>query len=174
MALINSLCAMLRVTPFHRENYARLILSIIIQFYQRCSDRFYNTVSRDSLDLTESRLLISARWAQRDNISACLIDLLNTVSLRLVASHTVLAEAHNDFQEGNEKHRRTLCDQETRIELGVLENATISKEDLLNPTNDLTFLANLYRSIVSIDNHRVLHTADLELLDTVVVHRTAT
>lgn len=79
MALINSLCAMLRVTPFHRENYARLILSIIIQFYQRCSDRFYNTVSRDNLDLTESRLLISARWAQRDSISACLVDLLNTV-----------------------------------------------------------------------------------------------
>jgi hypothetical protein len=31
---------MLRTTPFHRENYSRLIISVIIQFYQRCSGFF--------------------------------------------------------------------------------------------------------------------------------------
>ena len=48
MALTNSLCAMLRSTPFHKENYARLILQVIIQFYQRCSDRFHDLVSPEA------------------------------------------------------------------------------------------------------------------------------
>ena len=79
MALINSLCAMLRSTPFHRENYSRLILSVIIQFYQRCSDRFQDVVSRKNQDLTETRLLISARWAQLENLSSCLGKLIKAV-----------------------------------------------------------------------------------------------
>lgn len=40
LAVIESLCSMLRTTPFHRENYSRLIISVIIQFYQRCSGNF--------------------------------------------------------------------------------------------------------------------------------------
>lgn len=72
MALVNSLCAMLRTTPFHRDNYSRLILSVIIQFYQRCSDRFQDVVSRNSLDLTDTRLLVAARWAQQEELSDCL------------------------------------------------------------------------------------------------------
>ena len=31
---------MLRATPFHRENYSHLIVSVIHQFYQRCNERF--------------------------------------------------------------------------------------------------------------------------------------
>lgn len=70
---------MLRTTPFHRENYSRLILSVIIQFYQRCSDRFHNVVSYNSFDLADNRLLTPAKWAQRDDIVACLGDLVKSV-----------------------------------------------------------------------------------------------
>ena len=38
--LIHSLCAMLETTPFHRENYSRLIVGVIVQFYQQCSTQF--------------------------------------------------------------------------------------------------------------------------------------
>jgi hypothetical protein len=31
---------MLRATPFHRDNYSHLIVSVIHQFYQRCHERF--------------------------------------------------------------------------------------------------------------------------------------
>ena len=79
MALINSLCAMLRTTPFHRDNYSRLVLSVIIQFYQRCSDRFQDVVSRNSQDLTDTRLLVAARWAQQDEIATCLGKLMGQV-----------------------------------------------------------------------------------------------
>lgn len=40
MALIHSLCVMLQTTPFHRENYSRLIVGVIVQYYQQCSARF--------------------------------------------------------------------------------------------------------------------------------------
>ena len=83
MALINSLCAMLRTTPFHRENYSRLILGVIIQFYQRCSDRFQDLVSLSTpghSDL-DSRVTLAAQWAQRSEMSPC----LNQLSATLVS-----------------------------------------------------------------------------------------
>ena len=40
MKLIYSLCVMLQTTPFHRENYSRLIVGVIVQYYQQCSARF--------------------------------------------------------------------------------------------------------------------------------------
>ena len=75
MALINSLCVMLRTTPFHRENYGRLILSVIIQFYQRCSDRFYSLVSKEITTLGEPQLALAAQWAQRAELSSILLKL---------------------------------------------------------------------------------------------------
>jgi hypothetical protein len=85
MALINSLCAMLRITPFHRENYSRLILGVIIQFYQRCSDRFHDLVSLPEIDEneTEIRLALSAQWAQRSEMSPCLSELSSAMVSRL-------------------------------------------------------------------------------------------
>ena len=37
LSLIFSLCEMLRMTPFHHENYSRLVLGVIVQYYQQCS-----------------------------------------------------------------------------------------------------------------------------------------
>lgn len=39
--LIDNLCSMLRSTPFHRESYSRLILSVVEHFLQRCRERFH-------------------------------------------------------------------------------------------------------------------------------------
>lgn len=77
MALINSLCVMLRTTPFHRENYARLILGVVIQFYQRCSDRFYALATVPSLSPSgEQSFALGAMWAQRPEMAPCLAELL--------------------------------------------------------------------------------------------------
>jgi exocyst complex component 4 len=85
MALINSLCVMLRTTAFHRENYARLILTVIIQFYQRCSDRFQALIaSHPSVD-HDTGVAIAAQCAQHPEIIACLSDLLHA-SVRMVAA----------------------------------------------------------------------------------------
>jgi len=90
MALIHSLCAMLQTTPFHRENYSRLVVGVIVQYYQQCSARFKGESSRtDSLQLaehcaelaslpssnvqaTEAPLALPATWAQRGDVIKCL------------------------------------------------------------------------------------------------------
>jgi exocyst complex component 4 len=83
LALVNSLCAMQQTTPFHRDNYSRLILGVIIQFYQRCSDRFRDLVSTSaSSNMTtpstpklggseETHVSVAARWAQKLEVAAC-------------------------------------------------------------------------------------------------------
>ncbi|GAW04404.1 sec8 exocyst complex component specific domain-containing protein [Lentinula edodes] len=79
MALINSLCAMLQITPFHRESYSRLILGVVIQFYQRCSDKFQDLVSSSaSGDLLQPQVALAAQWAQRTELMPCLTELQNT------------------------------------------------------------------------------------------------
>lgn len=105
--LISNLCQMLRTTPFHRENYSRLIVSVVTQFYQRCNIAFggastlhmaptssacsrsvpkcadfvARSAPRPGLDDQSS---ISAVWAQRAELVASLdallkLDLVNSV-----------------------------------------------------------------------------------------------
>lgn len=52
MSLIHSLCIMLETTPFHKENYSRLIIGVIVQYYQQCSARFRGAFWRDGTKLT--------------------------------------------------------------------------------------------------------------------------
>ncbi|KAH7930548.1 exocyst complex component sec8 [Leucogyrophana mollusca] len=131
MALINSLCAMLRTTPFHRENYSRLIVGVIIQFYQRCSDRFQDLVSAQTTDPAEgspSPLVLAAQWAQKSELSPCLSELFATPE-----SNTVI--------------RQQLCRQETHLEMSFLSQASINKSDLVASTRKLAALCGLYRSV---------------------------
>jgi exocyst complex component 4 len=80
MGLINSLCVMLRSSPFHKENYARLILGVIIQFYQRCFDRFQNlVVVKTSTKKAMPTPILASQWAQRSDLAPCLADLMTSL-----------------------------------------------------------------------------------------------
>ncbi|KAI0249495.1 Sec8 exocyst complex component-specific domain-containing protein [Lactifluus subvellereus] len=127
MALINSLCVMLRTTPFHRENHARLILTVIIQFYQRCSDRFQALIASHASTDQDSRVVLAAQWAQVPEIVACLSDLYHS------------SDAVTDK---NELYRRE-CDAEARL----TGDKPIGKEDLISPLRKVSALCNLYRSV---------------------------
>lgn len=129
MALINSLCAMYRATPFHQENYSRLILSVIIQFYQRCSDHFQTLVSTPAKDASlDAQVSLAARWAQRSELNPCLTELLAT-------------------EESNGSKLQQLCRQETNIELELLHQSVINKSDLIPSVRNLAALASLYHSV---------------------------
>lgn len=81
MALINSLCAMLGTSPFHRENYSRLILGVIIQFYQRCSDRYQSLISTPpAATEQEPQLALGAQWAHRYELQAYFSEMQEKVS----------------------------------------------------------------------------------------------
>ncbi|KAL0580816.1 exocyst subunit [Marasmius crinis-equi] len=128
MALVNSLCAMLQSTPFHRESHARLILGVIIQFYQRCSDRFQDLVT--TRPPTETSLnpevAIGAQWAQRSELLSCLSE-LKTPQIKT-------------------SKMQSICRQETNLEVGILGDARISKDDLVVSVRNLGLLASLHRS----------------------------
>ncbi|KAJ3563576.1 hypothetical protein NP233_g8850 [Leucocoprinus birnbaumii] len=130
MALINSLCVMLRSTPFHRENYCRLILAVVIQFYQRCSDRYHalTMVPFTSPTTGEQRIALGALWAQRTEMAPCLTELLATPESDLLK-------------------QQQLCRQQTNIEIELLGRRPIEKEDLIPSVRNLSALATLYRSV---------------------------
>ncbi|KAF7339799.1 Sec8 exocyst complex component specific domain-containing protein [Mycena venus] len=130
MALINSLCAMLLKSPFHRENYSRLILGVMIQFYQRCSDRFQDLVSIPNAQDAdaEPQPALAAQWAQRSELTPCLAELLNT-------------------PETDAPKQQQLCRQETNLEMDLLGQNTIQHSELIVSIRNLGALASLYRSV---------------------------
>ncbi|GLB35982.1 putative vacuolar-sorting protein 54, of GARP complex [Lyophyllum shimeji] len=130
MALINSLCAMLATSPFHRENYSRLILGVIIQFYQRCSDRFQDlvTIRASQESKLEPKLALSAQWAQRSEVTPCTSELLST-------------------PEEDTGKLQQLCRQETNLELELLGRKAIPPGDLIPSIRNIAALALLYRSV---------------------------
>lgn len=80
IVLIDSLYSMLRTTPFHRESYSRLIVTTIIQYYQKCGERFRDLISLeagDNGDIAErgGRLALSSSWAQKPEMVACLAEM---------------------------------------------------------------------------------------------------
>ncbi|TBU63725.1 Sec8 exocyst complex component-specific domain-containing protein [Dichomitus squalens] len=133
MALINSLCAMLRTTPFHRENYSRLILTVIGKFYQRCSDRFSDLVAVKSETPSaddEGRIALAAQWAQKVELGPCLTELL-----KLLAGDPTAAQ------------KTQLCRQETHLENSLLGEGAVSKNDLIVSIRNVSALASLYHSV---------------------------
>lgn len=135
MALINSLCAMLRTTPFHRENYSRLILTVIGKFYQRCSDRFYDlvTVKSDGSPEDDSHVALAAEWAQKPELGPCLSELFKSLSGDSAAAT-----------------KQQVCRQETHLENSLLGEGAVSKHDLVISVRNVSALANLYHSVVSL------------------------
>ncbi|KAH8099379.1 Sec8 exocyst complex component-specific domain-containing protein [Cristinia sonorae] len=131
MALINSLCGMLRATPFHRESYARMILTVIVQFYQRCSDKFQDLVSlRNVLDPeAPPRIALAAQWAQQAEIIPCLTEML---SLSRKTESCSVEHLHK---------------QETHLELNLIGDRSVTREELVASTRDLANLASLYHSV---------------------------
>ena len=92
MTLIHSLCFMLHTTPFHRENYSRLIVGVIVQYYQQCSARFKGELTRrgklnpelaSKPGKGDQALALPAMLAQREDVIDCI------TNVRAVAlSHT--------------------------------------------------------------------------------------
>ncbi|KAH9937245.1 Sec8 exocyst complex component-specific domain-containing protein [Fomitopsis serialis] len=148
MALINSLCAMLRTTPFHRENYSRLILTVIGQFYQRCSDRFYDLVAvRNNMQPDAGpRIVLGAQWAQKADLGACLSELLKIVG-----------------EDSEAARKLQLCRQEAHLEQVLQGDETIIKQDLISSARNMASLASLYRTVVTAPESALSPTTPLRL-----------
>ncbi|KAG0144745.1 hypothetical protein CROQUDRAFT_46818 [Cronartium quercuum f. sp. fusiforme G11] len=132
ITLIEGLCEMLQTMPFHQEKYGRLIVSIVVQYYQKCHERFKELVSRELTETTTTvdelnpyaNLKLAADWAQRSELSRCLQDLEQSlVSLR------------------------KLFKKQFQLEEKFLETDKVSLIDLIQSPKKITALCNLYSSL---------------------------
>ncbi|KAK2461622.1 hypothetical protein APHAL10511_006085 [Amanita phalloides] len=147
MALVNSLCDLLSTSPFHRESYSPLILSVIIQFYQRCSDRFQDLVSvhKEDDSVLDPILAISAQWSQKSEITSCLAELLTT----------------DDVVK-----QEQLSLQETEIELGLLGQGNLSPSQLMFTIRQIPALAVLHRSVSWFNSELQALRSDSDMVQT--------
>ena len=124
---------MLRTTPFHRESYSRLILTVIVQFYQRCYDRFQSLVSLKNVKEPEAppQMALAAQWVQRSEVTACLTELGDVI-----------------IDEKSSVPTTQLCRQESHLECQLLGEKTVSKDEIIASTRNLAALASLYHSVV--------------------------
>ncbi|TIA84297.1 hypothetical protein E3P77_00076 [Wallemia ichthyophaga] len=132
--LISHLSEMLRSTPFHREAYSRLIITVIIQYYQRCSERFMDLVGRERDNSSNNSAerphdpKLSARWAQRAELTACLTELLAT-------------------SDSDTSRKNDLCAQESRVEMGINDANRVQYDDMMNSKKKLAGLGHLFSSL---------------------------
>ncbi|OWZ70298.1 hypothetical protein AYX14_04331 [Cryptococcus neoformans] len=130
MALIHSLCIMLQTTPFHRENYSRLIVGVIVQYYQQCSARFKDLVSHPATFETDSErpMVLPAVWAQREDITKCLSEMRSVPSTDRAGMVSV-------------SHK------EIKLEMELLRDRPVSEPNLIHSSRKLEALGNLSQSL---------------------------
>ena len=132
VGLTKSLSTMLRATPFHREDYARLIVSVINQFFGRCQERFRDLTSRDGGELADGGqplAKMASLWAQRPTLVAVLAQLRASL-------------------DGNGTSVDAPLREELRLEMDMLGERRIETGDLIGTNKRLVGLATLYSSIV--------------------------
>ena len=118
-------------------------MGVVIQFYQRCSDRFQalTTTPGDQ----EAQIALAAQWAQRMELQTCLMELMS-----MKVGHFFYHWLSTDIisQEPDDLRQQELYRQETQMEMKFLEQKKISKADLISSMRDLAALASLHRSVV--------------------------
>ncbi|WWD16813.1 hypothetical protein CI109_101245 [Kwoniella shandongensis] len=130
MSLIHGLCFMLQTTPFHRENYSRLIVGVIVQYYQQCSARFKELASLPATpdNPTEQPLALPAVWAQREDVIQCLSELRGIPTADRVGLSNI-------------SHK------EIKLEMDLLGDRPLVESKLVNSHRKLEALGNLSQSL---------------------------
>ena len=70
---------MMKAIPSHRDNYAKIVLGIIIQFYQQCSDRVQRLTMMDVPDESAPQPVLPLVWAQNADLALCLSKMKESV-----------------------------------------------------------------------------------------------
>ncbi|MBW0461217.1 hypothetical protein O181_000932 [Austropuccinia psidii MF-1] len=136
LALVERICEMLHSTPFHQEKHGALLVSLVVQYYQKCYGRFKEIVVRESSETTltvdenapHANLKLAADWAQKPELFQCLQGLLSHSTLD---DHTL------------KKLSKKCC----KIEQQALKSRVLSSADLIQSSKKLTALAHLHSTM---------------------------
>ncbi|GBB95205.1 hypothetical protein RclHR1_00250003 [Rhizophagus clarus] len=135
MMIIESLCAMLHTMTSHKEEYSKMVISLLTRYYVRCFEQYQAIVSKNKgeADVKDdaNNQGISAIWVQQDQLS------------EVLGQYPYLA----DDNARNRSRRKTLCVKETTVEMNFKKNREISTGQLITEYKKLTALATLYHSL---------------------------
>ncbi|KAA1089339.1 hypothetical protein PGT21_014354 [Puccinia graminis f. sp. tritici] len=135
VALIECLGSLLQSTSFHQEKYGRLMISIVVQYYQKCHERFKELVVRESMETTaiidesnpHANLKLAADWAQKQEF------IKHLTALKSSSTST-------------KKLLKKLCKTEERC---LTSRAALVPIDLIQSPKKLAALAHLYNTLLS-------------------------
>ncbi|OAV94393.1 hypothetical protein PTTG_03089 [Puccinia triticina 1-1 BBBD Race 1] len=137
VALIECLVGLLQSTSFHQEKYGRLMISIVVQYYQKCLERFKELVVRESTETAatidetnpHANLKLAADWAQKPEI----------------IKHLNLLKSSTD-KNSTKKLLKKLCKREERC---LTSRADLAPIDLIQSSKKVAALAHLYNTLLS-------------------------
>lgn len=174
IVLIDSLYAMLRTTPFHRESYSLLIIQTVVQYYQRCYDRYRDLILLDTgasdqeaaVGASSNAIRLSALWAQRSEISNCLVEMLDdSVTPK---RRKQLMDLENTLELNL---RKTLRKTNASNEESTSKSGTVSLRDLTTSRKKLMALGNLHHTLLWFYDHIIkLKAVDLKDAEASVSH----
>ncbi|PWN44869.1 hypothetical protein IE81DRAFT_320842 [Ceraceosorus guamensis] len=170
IVLIDSLYSMLRTTPFHRESYSHLIIQTTVQYYQRCWDRFKDLTLVDTMDgdglsglrsppipnrggsaqasghaISALRFMLSADWAQRQDLSECLSEILS--SSCTADRKRLLHAQENKFELALAARNSAHPGSSGSATLPRPQNGSVRMSDLITSRKRLMALGNLQHSL---------------------------
>lgn len=128
LALIQSLCAMLHESPFHRENYSRLVVGVIGQYYQQVNQHFKDVVTISRREDGSPKIGLPADWALNGELDV----VLNQI--RTIAPQDV-------------REMDRLEQQEARVEMRLCGDTPPVESQLLNSSRKLEALAHIAQSV---------------------------
>ena len=122
---------MLRTSPFHKENYSRLILAVPVEFYQRFFTRFQSSTGEQKPTDTDPKVALARDWGQRPDLHPWLFEIFK-------------------MPEVNTPKEDQLYRQEARLELNFVGKDDIVENKVIESTRrKFAMLGSLYISLTS-------------------------
>lgn len=138
VALIECLGNLVHSTAFHQEKCGRLMISIVVQYYQKCRERFKEMVVRESTEMTATvdetnphiNLKLPADLAQKEDVIRCLR------RIKILSS--------------NDTTPNKLLKKLSKIEEQYLPaGSPLALKDLIQSPKKVAALAHLYNTLLS-------------------------
>ncbi|CAG8757762.1 25105_t:CDS:10 [Gigaspora margarita] len=135
MIIVERLCVMLQTMASHKEEFSKMIISLLTRYYVKCFEQYQAIVAKNSGEAdsggTGNHQGISATWVQQDQLS------------EILGQYPYL----DDDTVKNRRKRKMLCDKETKVEMHLKKKRYIRTGELIMENKKMASLGALYHSL---------------------------
>ncbi|KAJ9088766.1 exocyst subunit [Entomophthora muscae] len=156
ISLVGNLCSTLQSLPFQREEYIRIIESVLEVFLEKCEACFKGIIVNGQMDEERGGAIVSSIWAQSPEI----VSLFSThpyikrraASLLNPKAMTSNIDSNHQYDsyfsnESNHVSLSQLNEKEMEIELQLKQKRSLHTSELLFDNKKLSLLATLSHSM---------------------------